>query len=198
MELFKNETVSFLSNPITCDICPKTFAAKSTLKLHNEINHQHISSNFNKTKVTENRNTDINFEIDIEECIEFEENFHNLKPKIKIENDFCEVTLACDDNEVEAHVILVHPNLVIEFMHEYTTEINVQVRDESEISLYHVALKIGLLNLKNCHFCNQVRGETVMIFSIIKTNYFQIQMKFYKRINSKYLVQNQNKMFQVF
>ena len=83
-------------------------------------------------------------------------------------------------------------------MHENKTKNCNEVTDESEISLYLVALKIGLLNLKNCHFCNQVRGETVMIFSIIKTNYFQIQMKFYKRINSKYLVQNQNKMFQVF
>ena len=102
--------MSFLSNPITCDICLKTFAAKSTLKLHKEINHQDISSNYNKTKVTENRDTDINFEINIEECIEFEENFHNLKPKIKIGNHFWEVTLACDDNKDETHVILVHPN----------------------------------------------------------------------------------------
>ena len=160
------------------------------------MNHEYISSSINKTKVTENKNTDIKFEIDIIGCIEFEENFQHLKPKIEVEKDFCEFTLACDDDEVEAHNITLHSNL--ELMQENKTETNIQVRDESEISLYHVALKIGLLNLKNCHFCNQVRGETVMIFSSVKTNYFQIQIKLYKRNNSKCLVQNQNKMFQVF
>ena len=161
MEDFKNETVSFVSNPISCDICSKIFAAKSTLKLHIEINHETISSNINKTKITENRDTDIKFENHMKECIEFEENIHNLKPKIKNENDFCEFTLACDDNEVEAHNILVYPNLEKNTMGENKTEIFIQVRDDSKISLYHDA-KIGPLNSKNCHFCNQVRGEILM------------------------------------
>ena len=33
------EEVEFSSNPIQCNVCSKTFAAKSTLKLHKEIYH---------------------------------------------------------------------------------------------------------------------------------------------------------------
>ena len=37
---FEKENVSYSYNPISCNICHKTFAAKSTLKLHIEIDHE--------------------------------------------------------------------------------------------------------------------------------------------------------------
>ena len=35
----EDETVYFIKNPISCDICHKTFSATATLNLHEEIFH---------------------------------------------------------------------------------------------------------------------------------------------------------------
>ena len=37
---FENDLVSYPYNPIYCSICDKTFAARSTLKLHIKIIHE--------------------------------------------------------------------------------------------------------------------------------------------------------------
>ena len=48
---FENEDVSYSYNPISCNICYKTFAAKSTLQLHIEIHHE---TNSNTEKEIQN------------------------------------------------------------------------------------------------------------------------------------------------
>ena len=48
---FENEYESYSYNPISCNICYKTFAAKSTLQLHIEIHHE---TNSNTEKEIQN------------------------------------------------------------------------------------------------------------------------------------------------
>ena len=202
MELFKNETVSFSSDPINCNICLKTFAAKSTLELHKEINHEDNRNNLIKTKVIEIMYIQINDKSDIEECNEFEKNNHNLKPKnkpnnstlafeeIKFENSFYDGTLACDDSDMRTHsIILPKLDLKTDSMHENQTDVFIQVRDEEKIGLYNVKSEIGSLNCKNENFCLQVRVESKSNVFVIKINCFKIQV---------ILLPNQNKIFQVF
>ena len=51
---FENDLVSYPYNPIYCSICDKTFAARSTLKLHVEIIHEANSSTIDDCKETQN------------------------------------------------------------------------------------------------------------------------------------------------
>ena len=85
---FENELVNFISNPIHCDLCSKSFAAKSTLKLHIEIFHE----SYNRTGVIKINEYFIKVEnaivIDNKECTEFEERKKNSNVQKEKEKKF--------------------------------------------------------------------------------------------------------------
>ena len=91
------ETVNFESKPIQCDVCEKVFAAGSTLQLHREILHDENSFNdaIMSYKVNEVETPKSILEINLQ-VIEIKIEDYSLDT-IKIEIDFGDVTLACED-----------------------------------------------------------------------------------------------------
>ena len=78
---FENDLVSYPYNPIYCSICDKTFAARSTLKLHVEITHEANSSTIDDCKETQNfGQVNLIKEIEMVKC---EENLNEDEPIIE-------------------------------------------------------------------------------------------------------------------
>ena len=129
------ETVNIFCNPIICNICLKTFPAISTLNLHMEISHEYCNeanpspkcfennSDFNKHKKssTGERCVKIHFQYDdynitsAETCSEERFGFHESERFMKRyfsndEEDFCDVALVCDDQQIRTHNMVKYQN----------------------------------------------------------------------------------------
>ena len=131
-----NEAVKSEFKPIQCDVCDKIFAARSTLQLHRELQHEGDISNdltltSKESKVETNKsiqNTDL-------QVIEIKNEDNSLET-IKIEKDFRDVTLACEDKQIQTHkVILLDLTAQFENYHDHHQDYqHIQVRDEYQNS----------------------------------------------------------------
>ena len=116
--------------PIQCDVCDKIFAARSTLQLHREILHD-------ESKL--NNLTLANKENEVSHKSILNTNLQAIKIKIEDDNletinkekDFYDVTLVCEDQQIQTHEIIQGLLVQFEKYHHYHQDyLHVHVRDE--------------------------------------------------------------------
>ena len=93
----EDDTLYFESNPISCEICQKVFAAISTLKLHMEISHEEYISIKSKDKIKEPSPygkiidfSDVTFVCEGEQVMTPKEIFDYSEVKKEIEDTVCD------------------------------------------------------------------------------------------------------------
>ena len=175
-----NKAVNFESKPIQCDVYEKLFAARSTLQLHREILHDENSFNdvtlpYKENEVETPKSIS---EIDLQ-VIKIKIEDYSLDT-IKIEIDFGDVTLACEDKQIQTHKDILQ-GLIVQYEkhhHHHQDYLNVQVRGEYQ----------------NNHFDKQTDN-----FLLEERSVFWTQVKVeYKYQSKNPAMKNQNKIFETF
>ena len=183
MTIFKrkdNEAVKFEFKPIQCDVCDKIFAARSTLQLHREVQHEGDNSNdvtfASKESKVESNKSILNTDIQVIEI----KNEDNSLETIKIEKDFRDVTLACEDKQIQTHKsILLDLTVQFENYHHHHQDYqHIQVRDEYQ----------------NSHFDKQTDNFQLKIRSVFWTQ-VKVECKIQRKSPTS---NNQNKIFDIF
>ena len=174
-----HKAVTFEYKPIQCDVCEKVFAARSTLKLHKEMEHDENNFKDETLQYEEHQvwhksivKTDLQvIEIKIED--------YNWETT-KIETDFGDVTLACEEKQIKAHKIILQ-GLTVQLKnshHHYQDYIHDQVRVE----------------YRNNNFDKKIDNFLLEKISVLWT---QVKVDF--KIQSKNpAIKSQNKIFQTF
>ena len=173
-----HKAVTFEYKPIQCDVCEKVFAARSTLKLHKEIEHEENNINDEVLQYEEHHvwhksilNTDLQTGIKIED--------YNWET-ITIEIDFGDVTLACEEKQIKAHKIIL-PGFTVQLKnshHNYQDYFQDQVR----------------VDYRNNNFDKKIDNFQLEETSVLWT---QVSVDF--KIQSRNpAIKSQNKIFQTF
>ena len=174
------EAAKFEFKPIQCVVCDKIFAARSTLQLQREILHEGNNLNDVTLAVKEN-------EVKINKSIpnnDFQvikiKNEDNSLDTIQRQIDFRDVTLACDDKQIQTHKsILLDLRVQFENYHHHHQDYpHIQVRGEYQ----------------NSHFDKQADNFWLEIRSVFWT---QVKVE-YKIQRKSPTMKNQNKIFDTF